>query len=689
MGVYGRWPTCASCRGPEHIRYPCLVFPVHALIDFLTQHPALALGVVFAAALLESVAVIGTVIPGSSVVFAAGVLIGLQALDPWRVAGAAVIGAVLGDGFSYWLGHRYHEALRTLWPLKTHPKLFARGQAYFEEHGGKSVFLGRFLGPLRAIVPVVAGMSDMPALRFTVVNVLSAIAWSAAHLLPGALFGASLQLAGAVSSRLLILLAGVVAVIWLCTVLLRLAHRSVWPLVSRQRDRLVAWARPRTGVLPRVALSLLDPARPESLGLLVAAVMLLGGTWMFFGVLEDVVSRDPLVQFDHVVFTVLQKLRTGSVDAAMIAATELGSAMVAIAVIAAVSVVLAWKNCWRTLVYWLTAVVFAQALVWILKLTLERVRPMAMYEGADRFSFPSGHVASSIVLYGFLSFLLAHGKRPKVRLTITLLATGLVALIAFSRLYLGAHWLSDVLASLSLGTAWVALLSIAYTQHVRIERLPARALSFSAFGALILAGAAMTVTHHATDTARYATLPSISSVILADWRVDGWERLPARRTEVDGDHEEPLSVQWAGTADQIVQTLEAVGWRRPPPWTLRTTLLWLLPSSTVGKLPVLAKFHRGESPTISLEKELDSSLRVVIRLWPTSYRVVAANDLPVTLWIGMVTLERLEHPAGMVTLAMTDQDFGNPTAQLSQSLQAQGVRLNIKRRDTRALLLVR
>ena len=55
----------------------------------------------------------------------------------------------------------------------------------------------------------------------------------------------------------------------------------------------------------------------------------------------------------------------------------------------------------------------------------------------------------------------------------------------------------------------------------------------------------------------------------------------------------------------------------------------------------------------------------------------------------MVTLERLEHPAGMVTLAMTDQDFGNPTAQLSQSLQAQGVRLNIKRRDTRALLLVR
>src|SRR3990172_10904890 len=138
---------------------------------------------------------------------------------------------------------------------------------------------------------------------------------------------------------------------------------------------MVAWARPRTGVLPRVILSLLDPARPESLGLLMAAVMLLGGAWMFLGILEDVVSSDPLVQFDRVVFTALQKLRTGPVDAVMIAATELGSAMVAIPVIAALSVVLAWKRCWRTLAYWLTAVGFAQALVWILKMTLARARP--------------------------------------------------------------------------------------------------------------------------------------------------------------------------------------------------------------------------------------------------------------------------------------------------------------------------
>ena len=91
---------------------------------------------------------------------------------------------------------------------------------------------------------------------------------------------------------------------------------------------------------------------------------------------------------------------------------------------------------------------------------------------------------------------------------------------------------------------------------------------------------------------------------------------------------------------------------------------------------------------MTLEKQLDLSRRLVIRLWPTSYRVGEASDLSVALWVGIVTLERLEHPAGLATLAMTDPDFGMPTAQLAKSLQTQGVRLNIKRRDTTAVLLV-
>ncbi|MBC7599355.1 MAG: phosphatase PAP2 family protein, partial [Polaromonas sp.] len=328
-------------------------------------------------------------------------------------------------------------------------------------------------------------------------------------------------------------------------------------------------------------------------------------------------------------------------------------------------------------------------LVWGLKMTLERSRPVAMYAGAERFSFPSGHTASGIVLYGFLAFLLAHGRPPRIRFTITLLAAGLIVCIAFSRLYLGAHWLSDVLASLSLGTAWVALLSIAYLRYASTEHLPARALAFAASGALLVAGLAVVLTHHAADLARYAPRQAAPPVRLADWQQGGWQSLPERRTEVDGDHEEPLAVQWADTAGQIKQTLKAGGWRRPPQWTLRHTLLCLLPNSTAEQLPVLVKLHQGESPAMTFERQLDPSHRLVIRFWPTSYGVAgAANELPVALWSGMVTLERLERPAGLVTLAMTDQDFELPLRQLAKSLQSQGVHIDIRHRGTAAVLLV-
>ncbi|MDR3395307.1 MAG: VTT domain-containing protein [Parasulfuritortus sp.] len=660
---------------------------MQALIDTLSQHPALALGVMFAAALLEAAAVIGTVIPGSSLVVLGGVLVGLQVIDLWWTVLVVVTGATLGDGMSYWLGRHFHDRLLSLWPMKAYPALFARGQAYFAENGGKSVFLGRFIGPVRAIVPVVAGMSDMPVLRFMVVNFLSAVAWAGAHLLPGALFGASLQLAGAVSSRLLMLLLGVSLIVGLGAVLLRLIRHRVWPLVSRQRDRSVAWARTRTGVWPRVILSLLDPLRAESFGLLVASVLLLSGAWVFLGILQDVLSNDALVQFDRLVFTSLQHLRSAWADQLMITATELGSAPVALAVIAAVSVLLALKSCWRTLAYWLIAVGFAQGLVWVLKMTLGRARPVAMYTGADQFSFPSGHAASSIVLYGFLAFLLARNKASAIRWLIGLLAAALVGLISFSRLYLGAHWLSDVLASLSLGTTWLALLSIAYTQHVRGERLPAWSLALTAMGALVLAGAGTVATQRAADVARYAPHPA-AAILLTDWRSAGWQQLPSRRTEMDGDHEEPLSVQWVGAADRIEQQLKADGWQPPPRWASRASLLWLVPSTPADQLPVLAKLHQGAAPALTFDRPLDPSQRLVIRLWRTAYSVGKVREVATPLWLGMVTREDITHPAGIITLAKTDQDFATPTKQLAQFLQTSNVVIAEKQRDGFTVLLV-
>ena len=164
--------------------------------------------------------------------------------------------------------------------------------------------------------------------------------------------------------------------------------------------------------------------------------------------------------------------------------------------------------------------------------------------------------------------------------------------------------------------------------------------------------------------------------------------MPAHRMDVGGEVEEPLSVQWLGTAEEIERALQAAGWRRSAAWWSRSTLLWLMPSTPIAELPVLPKLQYGDPPALSLQRMLDAQRRLVIRLWVTPYRVDPARDSSAPLWVGMATVERLSHPAGVATLAMTDPDFEAPAAQLAQLLQGQGVALDIKRRGARGVVLV-
>lgn len=641
---------------------------LQSLVAYLSAHPTFALAAVFAAALLESLAVIGTVIPGSSVVFVGGVLIGLKVLDPWWTASLAIAGAILGDGISYWLGRHYHEKIRAIWPMKNHPKLFDRGHAYFARNGRKSVFVGRFIAPVRAIVPVIAGMANMPPAQFYVMNVLSAVAWSAAHILPGVLFGASLQLAGAVSSRLVIMLVATVAIFWILAKLMRYSIGYGWPRIKAWRDRAVEHARGRSGLAARIVLSLLDPSRPESPALLTAAIVLVGSGWLFLGILEDLLSNDPLIQADKSVYYLLQGIRTQWVDSVMVTITELGGAVVMSAVILVVSVLLAFKRRWVTLVYWLAAVAFAEILVQLLKYTLGRRRPIELYSGNELFSFPSGHATLSIVVFGFLAFLLARGRPQKTKATVVLVASLVVLLIAFSRLYLGAHWLSDVLAGLSLGLGWVALLGIAYTNHVRGEPLAIAQLSLAIVATLALVGGWYVSRYQTEDIARYAYRPKVQAISFDDWRRAGWRIFPAARAELGGEAEEPFSVQWVATADQIAATFAASGWQRPIRWSTKTAFLWALPGTPIQSLPVLPKFNEGQAQKLTFIKILNPKTRMVARLWPMRYVVTSPAESARPLWSGMITLERLQILPGGLTFAETSLDFTTPVRRLAETM---------------------
>ncbi len=161
----------------------------HQLLSWIQQNPDYAGIVIFSMALAESLAIVGVLIPGVVILFGAGTLIGAGILDFWSSCLWAIAGAIIGDGLSFWLGHRF-EYLTQRWKwFKLHPDHLEKGIAFFEKYGDLSVALGRFFGPIRAVVPLVAGLLHMSPKRFYIANVLSAIVWAPAYLLPGMLAG--------------------------------------------------------------------------------------------------------------------------------------------------------------------------------------------------------------------------------------------------------------------------------------------------------------------------------------------------------------------------------------------------------------------------------------------------------------------------------------------------------------------
>jgi membrane protein DedA with SNARE-associated domain len=158
---------------------------IATFLDFVREHQEFAAPIIFLLAFGESLALVSLLIPATVLLMGIGALIGASGIDFWPIYFGAVLGAGLGDWVSYWLGRHYHEQIARMWPLSKHPDLLPKGHAFFEKWGWPGVFLGRFFGPLRAIVPLVAGTCEMPKLAFQIANWTSAAAWAALLLGPG------------------------------------------------------------------------------------------------------------------------------------------------------------------------------------------------------------------------------------------------------------------------------------------------------------------------------------------------------------------------------------------------------------------------------------------------------------------------------------------------------------------------
>jgi membrane protein DedA with SNARE-associated domain len=159
------------------------------LLAFAKAHPESGFAIAFVVSFGESFAGLSFLVPGTTILIGLGAIFraaGMGFWAFWPIWLAAAVGAIVGDWISYWIGHRYKEHVLSVWPISRYREQMDKALGFFGRWGTWAIFIGRFLGPFRATVPLVAGISQMKFWPFQIANVTSAFIWSASLLLLGA-----------------------------------------------------------------------------------------------------------------------------------------------------------------------------------------------------------------------------------------------------------------------------------------------------------------------------------------------------------------------------------------------------------------------------------------------------------------------------------------------------------------------
>jgi membrane protein DedA with SNARE-associated domain/membrane-associated phospholipid phosphatase len=428
-----------------------------------------AVAVVFALPALESSAFVGFIFPGEIAVILGGVLAYNHRVNLALVMAAAVIGAIVGDTIGYSVGRRWGNRLLE-GPLSRFipPDKAERGKQYLLKRGGRAVFFGRFTAALRVMVPGLAGMSGVPYTRFAVSNVLGGTIWAVSFTLLGYAAGASWREVERTARNAGLLLLGVIIVVaavvgvarWAAhhpdQVRARLGWIARLPGVRWVRARFegqLAWLGAR--VRPSEVLGL-------SLTLAFAATLLLGTGFALLG--SSVAGPGIQRRLDQPVLDWLVQHRSPEFTWAMKVVTAFGSTLVMVPLIAIAGLV-CWRRSGRLRPLLLLAVAASGGwgLSSVMKELVGRPRPPLSVHlvSISAWAYPSGHATQAMALYGCAAALTAASvTRWSAKVTAWAAASLVIAAIGFSRLYLGVHWLTDVLGGYALGAVWLGLVLI-------------------------------------------------------------------------------------------------------------------------------------------------------------------------------------------------------------------------------------
>ncbi|GAB2506906.1 bifunctional DedA family/phosphatase PAP2 family protein [Lysobacter humi (ex Lee et al. 2017)] len=614
---------------------------IESATAWIAAHPVAAGALIFLVAFCDAIIVAGVVVPALPLLFATGTLIGLGHINGPYALVCAAAGAFVADGLSYWIGRRWGPQLRTRGPFARYPQWLERGEAMFRRHGTKSIFIARFVGAVRPFIPAIAGMLHVPLRRYLLPSAVACIGWAAAFLAPGWLLGASYEAVAAVADRLALVIGALVVVVGLAWAGVLYTWRWFAVHADNLLRRVLAWSRahPRLG---RYTVALVDPNRPESPSLLMLAVCLLAISWVCFTLIAGLLANGGPLAIDHSIHEFMRALRNPLADRLMAGLASLGDAQVLGPAAAVALLYLVWRRRWMAAAHWLAAVVFGLAFTAMLEAAIDMPRPPTAPEG---FGFPSVAVTMMTVVLGFFAVLIARELPGRRRVWPYLLAGVLTALVGFARLYLGAHWASDLLGGTLFGIGWLLVLGIAYRRHVA-RSFWMRPLAILFYSTLVVAAGWHAPRASVTLLQRFAPANPVQVMDAREWWTAGWRELPVLRDEHARHGRWPLDVQIAGPLAPVRAALAAQGWREQPQAGWRETLRLLDDDTAPTRQAVLPSTLDARAESLLLVRDVADSEREILRLWPAP----AALGSGESLWVGATQRMVLTRPFGVFVL---------------------------------------
>ncbi|RON11032.1 phosphoesterase [Pseudomonas brassicacearum] len=400
-----------------------------SLTVWLTANPQWLAVAIFIVACVECLAIVGLIVPGIVLLFAITALAGSGALSLGETLLLGFLGGVFGDLLSYFLGRHFHQNIRRLPGLRHHPEWINGAESYFQRYGIASLLVGRFIGPLRPMLPMVAGMFDMPFPRFFAVSLLAGAGWSVAYLLPGWATGAAIRLP---------------------------LPEGFWPQAG-----LVVGS---IAVLVGLSINSSVRAHRQATALIAGlSLVILGG--LFIG-------YPHLNAFDQGLMTLVQEHRSPLLDEVAVMFTLVGEFKNMLVISAALTILLLVTRQWRHMIFAGSTLLITALANTGTKNLFARMRPEVLTDPLTSYSMPSGHSSGSFVLFLTLAVLAGRGQPTRMRLTWLLLGCLPAASIAMSRVYLGAHWPTDVLAGAMLAACVCAASLWVSQRQVPLNAMP-------------------------------------------------------------------------------------------------------------------------------------------------------------------------------------------------------------------------